>query len=51
MRIITNYGSDDAKVILQDVDWVCVLEGERISVKLGMLCQITYFHYLMKYYL
>jgi len=42
--------NDEAQVILQDIDGVCVLECEGISMKLGLLCQITYFHYLIKYY-
>jgi len=48
MRIITRNGSDDAEVILQDIDGVCVVEGEGISMKLVLLCQIIYFHCLTK---
>ena len=48
MRIITKNGSDDAEVILQDIDIVCVLEDEENSMKIGILCHITYFHCLMK---
>jgi hypothetical protein len=48
MSIITKKRSDGAEVILQYIDGVCFVEGEGISMILGMLCQITYFHCLMK---
>jgi len=50
MRIITKNGSDDAEVILQVIDGVCLLGGAGISMKRGLLCLSTYFHFLMKYY-
>jgi hypothetical protein len=43
IRMITKKGSDDADLILQDLNGVYGVKGLGISMKLRLLCQITYF--------